>query len=448
MSDIQDLHVTLENQGDIGRQIRFQIPRSEYNRRFDAALNKATSRVQLKGFRPGRVPRAMVKKLYGESIHGEVMEDLAVSAIDSAVRDHQLKVVGHPKVNFDELSDAGDVTFQAEVAVLPEPTIDNYRGAALTVKVAAASPDALQTELESLRTSRATFRPRDDRPHAAKGDFVRIDYDATVEGESFQGSSRKGVLVELGGNTLAAGIEDALVGRRVGESVQVDVPFAADHHDAALAGKTAVYLVQMTAIEERVLPEVDDQFAKAVGLGETTQELETKLQEQIASRIEEGNNHRKERALFDHILENNSFEVPQVLVDEEIRGMLFNMGALNRRDQRAYQFDVAPFRQPLGKEAEIRVKSLIALDRIIEQEKVSPSDSEVEEWLDSLVSQGGFGSRDQLNKSFGYPESLDRLRQVFAREKVTKDLIAQANYQEQPLTEQELEAQEAAGAGE
>lgn len=443
MNEIADLQVSLENQGDIARQLRFQIPRAEYNRRYDAALNKATSKVQLKGFRPGRVPRAMVAKLYGESIHGEVMEDLAVKAIDSAVKEHNLKVVGHPHVNFDELAEGADVTFQADVTVLPEPTIANYRNASLKVKIAAIGADDVEKEIESLRLSKATFEPVSGRNEAQRGDFVRIDYDATVEGESFQGSSRKNVLVEIGGGSLAEGIEDALVGRKVDDSVLVDVPFAADHRDANLAGKTATYAVVLKSIEQRILPPVDDEFAKSVELGETVSELQEKVKEQLSARIEEGNSHRKERALFDHILANNPFEVPQVLVDEEIRSMLFNMGALNRRDQRAYQFDIAPFRQPLGKEAEIRVRSLLSLDQIIQQEKFAPSDAELEEWLDGLVSQGGFKSREELNRNFGYPESKERLSQVLAREKMTKDLLSSTSFEEETASEQELEAADA-----
>lgn len=425
-----DYKISVENKGEVYRDIRIEVPRTEYLRRFDAAVQKASSKVRLNGFRPGKAPKEMVAKLYGTELHHEVMEGLADNAIRKAIEKHSLDIVGTPHVHFGKDDGEKDLEITANVAVMPKPEIKGFKKLKLEVETKQPDEDDLKKELDGLRERKAEYKKLEGREVAQKDDFALVEYTAEVEGKPLGKKDKEHRFITIGKGMLPEELESALVGAKVGESRHVQIPLSENYGDKTLAGKMADYHIEIKEIQEKILPELNDQFAKDSGIADTLDELKTRMKKEIEDAYAEQNLRAKEKKLFETILEANPFEVPEVMVDEEIRSLLFEMNALDRRSEKSYRIDVSPFRQHLKPQAEYRVKSLLALDRIIEQEKIEPTEEEFEAWLEGLVTKGGFKTREELNKQVGLPESAPRLKAICAREKTTEDLIAKASITE------------------
>ncbi|MFN8389214.1 MAG: trigger factor [Bdellovibrionota bacterium] len=430
-----DLKISVETQGEVHRNINIEIPRTEYSRRFDDALHKASSKVRLKGFRPGRVPKAMVAKLYGSEIHSEVMEAFALKGLQTAFDEHKLEIVGRPEVKYGEDDGKEDLKITAAVAIAPKPTINEFKNLALEVEVKEFKESDVEHELEHVRGHHAEYLPIEDRKVVEKGDYAAVEYELLVDGKLLPGEKKQTRFAEVGSGTrLPKQLDDALIGAPVGEEQTVKVTLD-DSSDPALAGKEAEYVFTVSEIRKRVLPELSDDLAKKSGMAEDLEGLKKAVREQVEKSVTDQNLATKERKLFEKLIELNPFELPQAMVDEEIRSMLFEMGAMDRRKRESYQMDVSPFRQHLGAQADYRVRSVVILDRIREQEDFKPSDEDFEQWLDGLVTKGGFKSREELDKHFGLPQNKERLLEICAREKTTENLVSSAKITEVPFQE-------------
>jgi len=441
-----DYKISVEPAGEAYRNIEIEIPRAVYSKKFDDAVNRASSKVRLKGFRPGHAPKAMVAKLYGTELHQEVMEGLANTALREAVKKHELNIVGSPQVKFGEDSGDNDLQITANVAVYPTPKIEGYDALKLEVEVRSFKEEDVDKEIDSYREQRADFKKIEDRTKAQKDDFALVEYSAEVDGEPFPSDKKEKRFVQIGSKMLPEELDAALAGAEVGKPVEVEVPISADYAEKKFAGKTAKYSIVITELSKKELPELNDEFAKAAG-AEDLAGLRAQVKTNLEKALEDQNTQAKERKLFEAIIEKNPFDVPQVMVDDEMRNILFEMGVLDRRSRKSYEMDMTPFRKPLEKQAEYRVKSIVVLDRIVEQEKVEPTKEELESWLDGLVSKGGFKSREELNKQVGYPDGAERLKSVLAREKITENLLAKAKIKEVPWKEKSPEDAEAESAG-
>ncbi len=428
--------ISIEPQGEVYRNIHIEIPREEYSRRFDAAVSRTSSKARLKGFRPGKAPREMIAKMYRSELHHEVMETLASTAIRSAVEKHALDVVGMPKVTFGDDDGTKDIAITANVAVVPKPEISGHDKLKLEVEVRTVTDADYDREIDGMREQQSQFKKIEDRDNAQEGDYALVSYAATVDGEPFGKSDKpEERFVKVGGGMLMPELDELLKTAKRGETKEIEIPVSPDYPDAKFAGKTAVYKLELKELEEKIMPPIDDEFAKKTGLAEDLSTLQTKLREELAKVFEDQNTQAKEKALFEALIEKNPFEVPEVMVDEEIRNLLFEMNALDRRAEKSYRIDVSPFRKPLQKQAEYRVKSLVIVDRIVEQDKIEPTDEEFEKWLDDLVTKSGFKSREELNKQFGLPQNAPRLRTILAREQATTRLLDKAKITEVPWKE-------------
>lgn len=427
-----DVRISVEETNEVDRSIKIEIPRGLYSGEFDRRLQQTASRVQLKGFRPGRAPRAMVAKLYGDRIHAEVMEGLVSNAIDTAIKDHSMKVVGRPVVTVEDDEVDRDLAVRAEVSVYPEPEIKGYEGISVEVELEEATEEMKAERLEQLRSQAATFAEKESMNEIGAGDVVVLDFHGTKDGEPVKGLHRHNVVSELGserGDPLARLVEPHLEGMSKGDEKKVTMTIPDDFSDDEIRGNECEVTFKLTGVYHKQIPDLDDAFAKSTGFGETLDELKQRIAESIEKELEERNRRARESALYGAIVARNGFRVPQHMVDEEIRTMLAELRLIDPNDPRSAEFDVARFRQTLGERAEQRVKQVVAMDRIIEQEKLEPSDDQVEEWLNELAAENG-QERQDLNRAIGYPQRKWWFRRLLARKQLTDKLLASASLTE------------------
>lgn len=420
--------ISVEEKSEIQRNINIEIPREHFSKEYDKALQKTASQVSLKGFRPGRAPKEMVQKLYGDKIHSEVLNEILSKAYQQALTEHSLNVVGYPEINIDDQDQNNDLRVTAGVSIYPQPNISDYMNLEFTAEVEEYTDHEIDHRLEHMLDRYAEMKPVEGRSTAEKGDLATIDYEGTIDGSEFPGSKGTNAQVEIGSGRALAAIEEGLVGLAVDESRQIEAVLPDTRKDE-FAGKTASYNVTLKQLQQVNRPSFDDEFAKKTGMAETLPELREKLAEIIKKEIERKNEVAREDQLFRTLIEKHPFEVPQAMVDEESRGILFEMGLLDPRKEESYRFNIAPFRDGLREPAEFRVRRAIILSRVIEQEKVEFGEDDVDKWLNEVAEKEGL-SREDINRRYGFPKNIARLKDMMASTKTVEKLMASAKISE------------------
>ena len=335
VESLAETKIEIETTGEVKRSIRVEIPNQIYADRFDGELNKVASQVRLKGFRQGRAPRALVAKNYEAAIRQEVLSELISGAYQEAITKHSLRVVGAPHFDFKPVEQGENLHFVAEVEVFPEPTVRDYFGVTLTVPVEKedVTEEFVEKKIEALRDELSPVEGISDRTTAQLGDLAVVRYTFSRPGE---GGEERATLdgsdvVEIGKGNFPPAFEAALPGLEIGEKKQIHFALPDTVRDERFAGKETDCELTIEQLHRKLPMELNDEFAKKTRLGETMEQVRAHIREDQLGHLRQANQQARERALFEAILERNPFEVPQVMVDEEIREILFELGALDRR---------------------------------------------------------------------------------------------------------------------
>ncbi|MBL7662101.1 trigger factor, partial [bacterium] len=376
------------------------------------------------GFRPGKAPKELVQKLYNGTIHEDVMNHLVTEAYRTAIKDHDLRVVGEPRFEFGDVDAAKDLSFSAEVEVAPEPKINDYFGIKFDAELLPEeiTDSDLDQALEQVRQSFAAFEQAPADTVAELGHIATVTY----QGELNDGTPEDGRHVtEIGKNILHADVEKALIGMKAGEQKQVTATFPEDDQVASRAGKTINCTVTLERLDLKKLSPIDDELAKRARLGETVSEMKEQLEQRQTQHVKSTNDRTLREKLFDAIVAKNPFVVPEAMVLEEIREMLFEMGALDRRKRESYSMDLSSVKDSFLAPATARVQRFIALEQIIKQENYSVDAEAVETWVANEAVEHNM-TVEAVKKSLGLPERLPVVKNMVARHKMVEMLLEQA----------------------
>ena len=365
---------------------------------FQAAIEKAYRQkrkdIRVPGFRPGKAPRQLIEKMYGaEVFYSDAIDLVWFDAYKNAVTEQELRVVGEPKVELEGEVTRDGFTFKATVPVYPEVTLGQYKGLSAPkaeVKVTAAD---VNERLQQL-TERNTRLVSVDRP-VETGDTAVIDYKGTDNGVAFDGGTAENYSLEIGSGSFVPGFEDQIIGMKAGEEKDIDITFPEDYH-ADLAGKAVVFHVKVNEVKAKDVPELDDEFAKDVSEFDTLKELKADLKKKITAEREAAANQAFEDALMQQVADNITCDVPDAMVESQIRQMLDNY----RMQLQSQGIPYDKFMEITGqteeklhedaKEPALRqVRLDLALAAIIEAESVEAADEDVEKEYTDLAEKYG-----------------------------------------------------------
>jgi len=315
-----NVDVSVEQAAGLERRLTIRVPSAEIEREVEARLQKVGRTARLKGFRPGKVPHKVVRKHYGAQVRQEVLSDVIRTSYSQAVQKTQLNPAGGPRIEpLTGVAENGeDFSFRATFEVFPEiqlADLDKLEIARPRVEITDADVDAM---LEKLREQRAEWRtaPR----AAAKGDRVVVDFVGRIDGEAFSGGESKEVPIVVGSGQVLEDFDEALVGLSAGETKTAKVEFPADYPREDLRGKQAEFEIKAHRVEEKVLPEVDEEFAKAFGVEEGgVEKLRVEVRANMQRELDERLKVETKTRAFDALLAANEVETPRALVNEEIR---------------------------------------------------------------------------------------------------------------------------------
>ena len=452
------MQVTETTSEGLKREFQVLLPATELEDRLNTELSNIKGKVQIKGFRPGKVPVAHLRKVYGKSVMADVLQNAVNEANQQIVADKGLRLALEPQIEFpkDEeqniieraLDAKGDLAFKVKLEVLPSFELADLSDVSIKKLVLKPSDEEINETLERMAKDSRSFEPREEGAEAQSGDRVTIDFVGRIDGTEFEGGKGEDVDLELGSNTFIPGFEDQLVGAKVGESRLVKATFPEAYGAEALAGKDAEFDVTVTRIQAPGEAAIDDELAKNLGL-ESLDKLKEAISGAIGSDYEAASRRKLKKALLDALDGKYAFDLPPSLVAQEFanvwaqveqdlkaRGKTFeDEGTTEEASQAEYR-----------KIAERRVRLGLVLAQVGESADIKVSDEEVNQALIARVRQ--FPGQEQAVWDFyrKNAQALAELRAPLFEEKVVDHVLSQVKLVEEPVSKETLFADEDAEA--
>jgi trigger factor len=367
--------------------LEIEVPPAEVDRHFATAYRHVAERTRVPGFRPGKAPRQVIDRFVGRgSVVAEAIDHLVSASYDAALDQTDVIPIDQPAVDIDpaDVVEGQAVTFRATVPVRPAVTLGAYTDYPFTLETPEVTDEQVDQVIAELREQQATLRPVDGRA-AREGDIASVKFVGTVDGEPFEGGSADRLPVVIGENRMIAGWEEQLVGMEVGAAKGFDVTFPDDYRVDQLRGKPAHFDVELLDLREKILPEVDDDFARSVGDVATVDELRREIRDAMEQRAAAEARHAFGDRIIDFATSNASVELPEVMVANEIeimRDELTSRLAAQRIGLDQYLALMKQTPEELATElrepAVRRVKTLLVLSAIAEKEGIDATDEQIE----------------------------------------------------------------------
>ena len=422
------MNVEIEETGPVERKLRVEIPTADVDAAFDGVYRVMRRQARIPGFRPGRAPRSVMERYFGDQARGEVLERLVRDSLPKAVEEAELAVIGEPQLHPAEPPQQGEpFSYEATLDVRPEIELKSVRGLKVT-RPALPEPeqDPVDEYLEELRVEHAQVAEEEDGVTAARGHQAVIEYEATVDGEPFEGGSGQDTLVDLGEGRAIPGLEDELLGMTTGQEREFELELPASYPAEAVAGRTARFRVRLVGLKRRELPELDDEFAVDVSNFDTLDELRSDLFE----RIEAGRKREAERllreALLTALLDANSFPIPQTLVERQLGQRIARAAnQLQKLPEDELGKLVEAWREEWRPRAERDVRLGLLLPEIARAEDIEVSTEDVDAELRELAEQQQ-QPLSQLKRRYKEQGVLEALRASLLERRVVDFLVSEA----------------------
>jgi len=409
---------------DCTRELVLDVPAEDVSKSFRRVTRDYQKYAKIPGFRPGKVPEAVVRRRFAGEIRKEVIDTLLPERFNQAVRELGVTPVGQPQVTELTVDEGSPLHVKAVFEFIPAFSIEGYQNVTVPKPSVEITEEEVKQEIEQLRESRATVEPVEEDRAIVDGDWAQITYKGTIEGEA-EGTPVSGedTLVEVGGKDTVEAFTSALRGARPGQTLNVAATYPVEYPEQKLAGKTVDYSIEVKGIKKRNLPELDDEFAKEVGSFESVANLENRVRENLTNRKRRAVEAETKDKLFAAMMERFPFPVPESLVQEQVDARLERglraLAAQGMTPEHMRKLDFGRLRAAQRKSAVAEVKTSLLLARIAHEENVTVSDEEVDREIHIAALQ----SRepvDALKVRLTQDGGLTRIREQLKREKTAQ----------------------------
>ncbi len=415
-------------------KLTIEVAADEFEKAMETAYQKNKNKLSVQGFRKGKAPRAMIEKMYGAGIfYEDAANELIPDAYEKAAVESGLDIVSRPEIDLVQVEKGKEFIFTAEVAVKPEVTLGEYKGVEVDKAEVAVTDEEVTAELDRVREQNARILTVDDRP-VANDDEVVIDFEGFVDGTPFAGGKGEDYRLVIGSHSFIDTFEEQLIGKNIGEEVDVNVTFPTEYHAAELAGKPALFKVTIKAITAKELPELDDEFAVDVSEFDTLAEYKEDIKKNLLEKKEKEAKFAKEDKVVDKIIENATMEIPDAMIDTQTRQMAeeyaqrLQMQGLSLEQYFKFTGMTAnSFMENLKPQALKRIQCRLVLEAIVKAENIEVSEDELDKEFDTmaqnyrmekdkLVELVGEKEKEQIKMDIAVQKAVDFVRDA-AKEK-------------------------------
>lgn len=402
-------------------KLTITVEAAKFDAAVDSAYQKNKGKIALPGFRKGKAPRAMIEKMYGTGVFFEdAANELIPEAYETAAKESELEIVAQPEIEVTQMEKGTDFIFTATVAIKPEVTLGDYKGIEVEKKEAEVNEEEITAEIDKAREANSRLITIEDRA-TEDGDTVIIDFDGYVDGKQFEGGYAEDYTLVLGSHSFIDNFEDQLVGKNLGEDVEVNVTFPEEYHVDELKGKSALFKVKIKEIQKKELPELDDDFAQDVSDFDTLDEYKADVEKKILENKENQIKREQEDQIIEKIIENAQMEIPQQMIAAQTRQMtqefaqrLQSQGLSLEQYMQFTGLTPQKMMEDLEPQALKRIQSRLVLEAVVAAENIEASDEEIDKELENMASM--------------YQMEIDKLKELIGddeKKQIGMDLAVQ-----------------------
>lgn len=432
-------------------KLTVEVPAEELEKALQAAYMKEKNKISIPGFRKGKVPRAMIEKMYGVGIFYEEAANILIQDnYAKAMEESKEDIVSRPTIDVVQIESGKPFIFTAEVAVRPEVTLGKYKGVQVTKIDTTVTDEEVEEALEKEQQKNSRTVTVTDRP-VQDGDTAVIDFEGFVDGVAFEGGKGENHPLVIGSHSFIDTFEDQLVGHNAGEEVEVNVNFPEQYQAADLAGKPAVFKVKINEIKTKELPELNDEFASEVSEFDTLAEYKESLKKDLEKKKQDEAKRTKEDEAIQKIIDKSKMEIPEAMIDTQCETMIEEFA--QRIAQSGLSMDqylqfsgltVDGLKEQVRPEALTRIQSSLVLEQIAKEENIEVSDADVDAEIEKMAKNYGMEA-DKLKEYMGEGEK-ESMKRELAITKAVELIMDNIKERAKAKTKKEKEAEAAAEA--
>lgn len=440
------MQITETNTDGLKRELKVVVAAAELDGKLSEKLDELKDRVQLKGFRPGKIPITHLRKVYGRSVMAEVVQKTVAETSQKALSERDLRPAFEPEITFTEdekeISDVmdgkADLSYTMSFEILPDFELSDLSKLKLEKEIAEADDKAVSEGIERLAEDAVTYEEKDGA--AESGDQIMIDFVGKIDGEPFEGGSSEDAPLVLGTSSFIPGFEEGLLGSKAGEEQVVEATFPEDYPVKDLAGKVAQFDVKVKEVKRAVPPEINDDFAKTLGL-ESLDKLKDAVRERITEEYDKASRSKLKRTLLDELDKTYTFDLPPTLVEREYDAIWSRVNS--RLEQAGSSFEDEGTSEEAEKEVyrkvgERRVRLGLVLSEVGEKNSIQVNDDEVQKALVEQVRRYPGQEKEVFEFYRKNPQATAELRAPLFEEKVVDFILELAEVNEKKVSTEEL----------
>ncbi len=395
-------------------KMTFEVPFDQFDKAVNKVYNKQKGKINLAGFRKGKAPRVMIEKMYGEGIFwDDAINEILPETYPAALKEAGVEAASRPQIDVEKIEKGQPLVITAEFAVKPEIELGTYKGVTVTKVDTAVTDEQIQAELETQQKNQA--REVSVERAIVEGDIAVIDFEGFMDGEAFEGGKGENHRLEIGSHSFIPGFEEALVGAKTGDDVDVNVTFPEDYQAAELAGKPAVFKCKIHDVIAKEMPEIDDEFASECSKYDTLAEYKESIKQNLEEKAKADAKQAQTDEAVDKIIEASKMDIPEAMIEYQSENIISDFA--NRIQSQGLSFDqylkfsgtdLDGLKEQVRPDALKRIQSALVLEAIAKAENIEVTDADVDEDLAAQAKAYGIDA-EELKKYFG-EEGLEDMK--------------------------------------
>ncbi len=427
------MSVQVENLEKNTAKLTIEVPAEKFEEAVQHSYNKNKGKFNIPGFRKGKAPFNMIKKMYGVGVfYEDAVDEVIDASYPDAAKESGLEIVSRPSISIEEIEEGKAFVYTAVVAVKPEVTLGEYQGVEVQKTKSEVTEEDIETEIKRAREKNSRLITVEDRG-IEDGDQVTIDFDGSVDGKRFEGGKAEDYPLTIGSHTFIDNFEEQLIGKTTGEECEVNVTFPAEYHVEELKNKPAVFKVKVKEIQRKELPEANDDFASEVSDFDTMEEYKKDLTEKLQAEKIEAAKTADEDKVVAKVIENATMEIPDQMVEEQVNGMvndyarrLESQGISFKQYVEITGMTAEKIGEQMKPQAIKRIQTRLVLEAVVKAENIQADDAAVEEQFDKMAEDFKM-DKEQIKGMFG-EEQMAQLKEDLAVQKAIDFLVAEAKF--------------------
>lgn len=422
------MKINISELSSVERKIEVEIDIETVKAELDNAYVRLKKNIKVRGFRPGKAPRNILEKQYGAKVNDDVKLKLIEESFPEVIKENKLEPVAYPNIDNCELNPEEPFKYTATIEIRPEITVPEYNGLGLTQPVTEAGEEEFDAELEKYRQSAAQMVSIEEDIPVEMGHHVVVNFESFVDGKPVKDGVAKGVTFEIGSEKFKKDLEEQIVGMKKGDTRDIKTVYDDTHPKEEIAGKEVVFKVDLVNIQNKVIPELNDEFAKDVGKFETLDELKSFIKDQLNKKAEMESRESLKNQVISQLIQKTEFDIPKSMMDAEYQSIISRI----QQNLSQYGIDPATFNEnerqtEYMEAAERNIRSNLIITAVAEQEKIEIDEEDIKEGYKKIGEQMGVSDIDFLQNYYKQNKMDEMMRHQFMFEKTINHIISKAD---------------------